>query len=59
MKPLRTPSGKTVISSEAVRILLTKLRDRLRRLRLFKTYTVAIAFDETNGIFTVTYYCNQ
>jgi hypothetical protein len=37
-----------------MRFLLTKLRDRWRRLRLFKTYTVAVVFDEANGVFTVT-----
>ena len=40
-------------------ILLTKLKERLRRSRLFKAYTVAIAFDETNGVFMVSYCCNE
>jgi hypothetical protein len=38
---------------------LSKLKERLHRLRLFKTYIVAIAFDETNGVFTVTFHCNE
>ncbi len=42
-----------------MRFLLSKLRGRLRRFRLFRTYTVAIAFDEANGVFTVTYHCNE
>ena len=37
-----------------MRIILSKLRDCLRGLRLFRTYTVAIAFDEARGVFTVT-----
>ena len=42
-----------------MKLLLSKLKDRLRRLRLFRTYTVAIVFDETHGVFTVTYHCNE
>ena len=42
-----------------MRFLLSKLRGCLRRFRLFRTYTVAIAFDEANGVFTVTYHCNE
>ena len=42
-----------------MRFLLTKLQDRLRWFRLFRTYTVAVAFDETNRVFTVTYHRNE
>jgi hypothetical protein len=38
-----------------MRHLWIKLKGCFRRLRLLRTYTVTVVFDQVTGIFTVTY----